>query len=79
MNQPIKGQGGAGRGQGRKPSPNPATKLATIKMTPEQHTQFIELGGSRWVKGLIDADIENRATLQRALRNGPGAGAQGGE
>jgi hypothetical protein len=47
-------KGGKREGAGRKPSPNPATKLATIKMTPRQHARFIELGGSRWVKRLID-------------------------
>jgi hypothetical protein len=56
---PPKGQGGPNRGQGRKPSLNPAIKLATIKMTPDQHTRFIALGGSRWVKSLIDR--HNRA------------------
>ena len=56
----IKGQGGPGRGQGRKPSPNPANKLVTVKMTPEQHTRFIELGGSRWVKRLIDGSLTPR-------------------
>jgi hypothetical protein len=49
-------KGGKREGAGRKPSPNPATKLATIKMTPRQHARFIELGGSRWVKSLIDKD-----------------------
>ena len=73
MNQPLKGQGGPGRGQGRKPAVNPASKMATIKMTPAQHARFIALGGGRWVKGLIDADMQTGATLQRALRNGPGA------
>ena len=42
---------------GRKPSLNPATKLVTIKMTPQQAAKFLELGGSRWVKRLIDETI----------------------
>ena len=51
--------GGQRSNAGRKPSPNPATKLATIKMTPEQHARFIALGGSRWLKGLLDKSAGN--------------------
>jgi hypothetical protein len=47
-------KGGKREGAGRKPSLESATKLATIKMTPPQHTRFLDLGGSRWVKRLID-------------------------
>lgn len=35
-------------------STNKATLLITIKATPEQKAKFLELGGSRWVKRLID-------------------------
>ena len=54
MHSDSKNHGGTRAGAGRKPSPNPATKLATIKMTPEQHARFISLGGSRWVKAMLN-------------------------
>ena len=47
-------KGGKREGAGRPPASEPATKLVTIKMTPKQHAKFLELGGSRWVKRLID-------------------------
>ena len=37
---------------------NPASLLITIKATPEQKAKFLELGGSRWVKRLINEAIE---------------------
>ena len=42
--------GGKREGAGRKPSADPASKMATIRLTPTQHAKFLELGGSRWVK-----------------------------
>ena len=48
-------KGGKREGAGRPSSTDPATKLVTVKMTPKQHAKFLELGGSRWVKRLIDA------------------------
>ena len=42
------------KGPGRPVSLDPASKLVTVKMTPTQHAKFIELGGSRWIKRLID-------------------------
>lgn len=48
------GRGGVRKGAGRKPSLNPATKLATVKMTREQHKAFLQLGGSKWVKKNIN-------------------------
>ena len=42
----------------RPTSDNPATLLITIKATPEQKAKFLELGGSRWVKRLINEAIE---------------------
>lgn len=47
-------KGGKREGAGRKPSADPATKMATMKLTPTQHAKYLELGGSRWVKRLID-------------------------
>ena len=39
-------------------STNKATMLITVKATPEQKAKFLELGGSRWVKRLINQAIE---------------------
>ena len=39
-------------------SDNKATLLITIKATPEQKAKFLELGGSRWVKRLIDEALK---------------------
>jgi len=49
---------GKREGAGRPPSADPATKLVTVKMTIRQHKQFLELGGSRWVKRLIDESMK---------------------
>lgn len=49
-------KGGKRPGAGRPPSANPATKLATIKFTTTQHARFLELGGSRWVKIMLDQE-----------------------
>jgi hypothetical protein len=49
--------GGKREGAGRPPSTDPATKLVTVKMTPRQHEQFLLLGGSRWLKRLIDESL----------------------
>ena len=43
----------------RPTSDNPATLLITIKATPEQKSKFLELGGSRWVKRLINEAIDD--------------------
>lgn len=47
-------KGGKREGAGRPPATNPATKLVTVKMTPEQHRKFIEIGGSRWLKRMLE-------------------------
>jgi hypothetical protein len=46
--------GGKREGAGRPKSDNPASKLITFKATPEQHATWNELGGSRWVKRLLN-------------------------
>lgn len=53
------GRGGVRKGAGRKPSLNPATKLATVKMTREQHKVFLSLGGSKWVKQLLNTHLKS--------------------
>lgn len=42
------------RKAGRPPAPDKATLLITIKATLEQRAKFLELGGSRWIKRLIN-------------------------
>lgn len=59
-------RGGRQPGAGRPPSADPATKLATMKLTPSQHAKFLELGGSRWAKRLIDAALGKPATVDKA-------------
>lgn len=59
-------KGGRQPGAGRPPAADPATKLATIKMTPTQHAKFLELGGSRWVKRLIDTALGKLAAVEKA-------------
>ena len=48
-------RGGKREGAGRKPSKNPAKKAVSIKMTIDQHKKFLLLGGSKWIKKIIDA------------------------
>ena len=50
----------------RPTSDNPATLLITIKATPEQKAKFLELGGSRWVKRLINEAIGGDKPTQAA-------------
>jgi len=59
-------KGGKRPGAGRPPAADPATKMVQVKMTPRQHAKFLELGGSRWVKRLIDAELLNIATSDKA-------------
>lgn len=58
-------KGGKQPGAGRKPATDPATKLATMKLTPSQHAKFLELGGSRWVKRLIDTALGKLAAVEK--------------
>ena len=41
-------------GIGRPPATDKATLLITIKATPAQKAKFLKLGGSRWVKRLLE-------------------------
>ena len=50
----LKTQGGIRPGAGRPPALNPANKQVRVNMTPEQHRKFMLLGGSRWIKRLLD-------------------------
>lgn len=44
--------GGKRTGAGRPKAP--ATKPVTLRLTPEQHRVYLERGGARWIKRLID-------------------------
>lgn len=59
-------KGGRQPGAGRPPAPDPAIKLVTVKMTVKQHAKFLELGGSRWIKRLIDAALGKPAAVDKA-------------
>ena len=49
-------KGGAREGAGR-PHAEP-TKPAQIRLTERQRVKYLELGGARWVKRLIDEAIK---------------------
>jgi hypothetical protein len=59
-------KGGTRQGAGRPPATDPATKLITVKLTPSQHAKFLELGGSRWVKRLLDTALGKLAAAEKA-------------
>lgn len=44
---------------GRPKATNPASKLVTMRMTPQQQKAFLERGGSRWVKRMLTDLTEN--------------------
>ena len=46
--------GGKREGAGRPPSANPAVKRIAVKVTPQQHQAFLDLGASKWLKALLD-------------------------
>lgn len=52
-------KGGKREGAGRPPAADKAVKLVTVKMTPSQHQKFLELGGSRWVKRMMETASAN--------------------
>jgi hypothetical protein len=55
MEQKITGQGGAGRGQGRKPlAPDEKSITVGIRMTTSQREKMDALGGAPWVRDKID-------------------------
>jgi hypothetical protein len=65
----VSGKGGKREGAGRPIEINPATKLATVKMTPTQHKEFLELGGSRWVKRLINESLSTAQSLRTSVNS----------
>lgn len=51
--------GGKREGAGRPPSTDPANKLVTVKMTERQHQKFLAIGGSRWLKRMLESAPKN--------------------
>ena len=39
---------------GRPKSTNPANKPILVRLTQEQHRQYLEIGGARWLKRLLN-------------------------
>jgi hypothetical protein len=55
MKKKLTGQGGAGRGQGRKPLPEGEAMVpVTVKMKPTQRDKLSRLGGGTWIRQKID-------------------------
>lgn len=58
-NRQLKGQGGAGRGQGRKSLVSEGTPVRQwLSLTPQQHAKLKSLGGPAWVRMQIDGAAE---------------------
>ena len=51
--QGPKPRGGAGRGQGRKPSQDPTTPIS-VRLTAAQHAAYMAQGGAKWLKAMLD-------------------------
>lgn len=49
----LKGRGGAGRGQGRKPLAEETVRYCFL-MTPEQREKLNALGNAEWIRGELD-------------------------
>lgn len=50
------GWGGARKGAGRKPQGDKALKQATVYLSDEQLALFRRLGGSAWLRKVLDAE-----------------------
>jgi hypothetical protein len=50
-------KGGKQPGAGRPPSDNPARHIVKARLTDEQYAKWLEMGGSRWVKRLINEEL----------------------
>ena len=48
--------GGIRKGAGRKPSPTPRSKTLNIRLTDAEHKQILALGGSSWVRSMLDME-----------------------
>ncbi len=47
-------KGGKQPGAGRPPSADPARHIVKARLTDAQHAKWLELGGSRWLKRMIE-------------------------
>lgn len=54
MSDPVKGRGGPGRGQGRKPGNGGGLRPVGVRLTPAQALKLKMLGGSVWLREQID-------------------------
>lgn len=59
----VAARGGKREGAGRPYTLNPATRLINIRVTDEQHAQYMALGGSKWLK---DTLAKHHAALVRS-------------
>jgi len=50
-------RGGKREGAGRPPKPNPPMPVSWRPDTQAQRDKWLELGGARWVKKLLDAEL----------------------
>jgi hypothetical protein len=57
----VTARGGKREGAGRPIEINPANKKVQVWLTEEQHRKFIEIGGSRWLKRLLNEAIAKPA------------------
>jgi len=46
-------KGGKRPGAGRPPATNPASKMITVKVTPEQYKRWKDWGSSHWLKRML--------------------------
>ena len=53
-------KGGKQPGAGRPQSTDPALHIVKARLTDQQYANWIKLGGSRWVKRLIDESLNGR-------------------
>lgn len=62
----IKGQGGPGRGQGRRPVQHgERTVTVSLRMTERQRERLREMGGAGWVRDRIDAGEDASVEIER--------------
>jgi hypothetical protein len=54
-----KGTGGTQPGAGRKPD-RQATKPRAIRLTDSQNAAYVALGGSPWLQGLLNLEIQRQ-------------------
>lgn len=56
----VNAKGGKREGAGRPKVLDPPTKQIKVLVTEKQHQRFLDLGGSRWIKRLIDESFLRR-------------------